>query len=241
MRVRLHNDASLPPTLVSFEVESVRVMFDSCATRGLKFLNGPTYGRSGWFAVVRDAGGAEFMIHDTCDERVDQQAHQVPDMNVRSSEADRGASDWFGQPPTDDSKLKKRTNEADRLALARLYAEVARTADDLPYSPEFESLCEQYAAAIGVESVPHGEVWRQLLNLRKAGKLARLGAARSVAPQISDDEKSLLRQTLGDTIGRRDRLPYSAEFDAICDRLNRGRRRRYSPHQVWRIIATMAK
>ena len=75
-----------------------------------------------------------------------------------------------------------------RETLVKLYQDVGRTADDLPYTPHFESIFKPYLAAFQAE---HGEaskqtreeVWRQLLNLRKAGKLPKLGDARSKPPE----------------------------------------------------------
>ena len=86
------------------------------------------------------------------------------------------------------------------------------------------------------------EVWRRLLNLRKAAKLPRLGEARSAAPEISDEEKAQLRELLGDQIGKRDRLPYTAQFEELVNAFNRKRRAcPISPHLVWRLVATLAK
>jgi hypothetical protein len=92
------------------------------------------------------------------------------------------------------------------------------------------------------ESKPtRGEVWRHLLNLRKAGKLPKLGAARSMPPEISPEERDRLREMVAEDIGRRDRLPYTDRFDQLVDEFNKAQARKLSPHLVWRLVATLAK
>ena len=46
---------------------------------------------------------------------------------------------------------------------------------------------------------------------------------------------------LGDDIGKRDRLPYTAQFDRLVDEFNKTQARPLSPHLVWRLVATLAK
>ena len=60
-------------------------------------------------------------------------------------------------------------------------------------------------------------MWRHLLNLRKGGKLPKLGPARSMPPEISAQERDRLKQMLGKDIGKRDRLPYTDRFDKLVD------------------------
>jgi outer membrane receptor protein involved in Fe transport len=85
------------------------------------------------------------------------------------------------------------------------------------------------------------EVWRQLLNLRKGGKLPKLGEARSKPPDVSPEDKARLREMLGADIGKRDRLPYTPRFDQLVDAFNKTQGRPISPHLVWRLVATLAK
>jgi hypothetical protein len=84
-------------------------------------------------------------------------------------------------------------------------------------------------------------VWRHLLNLRKGGKLPKLGEARSTPPAVSDEDREKLRNMLGADIGKRDRLPYTKRFDEIVDSFNLTQSRAISPHLVWRLVATLAK
>ena len=70
-----------------------------------------------------------------------------------------------------------------RDALIAMYEKIGRTADDLPYTPHFETLYSGYANRLGDPKPTRAEVWRHLLNLRKGGKLPKLGEARSIPPK----------------------------------------------------------
>ncbi|MGH7213990.1 MAG: hypothetical protein ACREIT_04435, partial [Tepidisphaeraceae bacterium] len=130
---------------------------------------------------------------------------------------------------------------AKREALVAAYTKVGRTADDLPYTPHFESLYKSYTVQHAQPLPTRQETWRHLLNLRKAGKLPKLGEARSKPPEVSDESRQLLREMLGDDIGKRDRLPYTDRFDKLVDGFNQTQPRPLSPHLVWRLVATLAK
>lgn len=125
--------------------------------------------------------------------------------------------------------------------LIELYAEIGRTADDLPYTAQFEQLVESYVEVFDEPRPDHAEVWRHVLTLRKRGELPKLGAAKSRPPVIDDIDRARLRDLLGEHIGRRDRLPYTKAFDQLCNAFNIGRRKPFTPHQVWRLVATLAK
>src|SRR6185437_7715077 len=124
--------------------------------------------------------------------------------------------------------------------LIPLYESINRTADDLPYTPHFETLYSAYASKLETRPTRQ-EVWRHLLNLRKAGKLPKLGEARSRPPKVDPEAEAQLRNLVGDDIGKRDRLPYTERFDAIVNEFNATQARRLSPHLVWRIVARLAK
>jgi hypothetical protein len=128
-----------------------------------------------------------------------------------------------------------------KAALIKAYESVGRTADDLPYTPHFETLYSGYVAPMSEPKPTRQEVWRHLLNLRKAGTLPKLGEARSRPPKVEPEDEQQLRDLLGDDIGKRDRLPYSERFDKLVNEFNIGRPRKISPHLVWRIVARLAK
>jgi hypothetical protein len=57
-------------------------------------------------------------------------------------------------------------------ALAACYADSFLALDRLPYTQQFEALCERFRERTGLEISRH-YVWRALCNLRKANKLVR--------------------------------------------------------------------
>jgi hypothetical protein len=125
--------------------------------------------------------------------------------------------------------------------LIKLYEKVGRTADDLPYTPHFEQLYEPYIAEHAPPKPSRAEVWRHLINIRKAGKLPKLGEARSKPPNLPDEDRARLRDLLKKDMGKRDRLPYTQRFDELVDSFNKTLDRPLSPHLIWRAVATLAK
>lgn len=127
-------------------------------------------------------------------------------------------------------------------ALIGAYAAAGRTLDDLPYTPEFDRILEAAGAAGSARRAR--EVFHRLHNLRKAGKLPRLGRAASKPPAIVPEEEAWLAdaviQTVG-TLGQRDQLPYTPEFDGIVERFNARTGRDLTPHDIWRLVAKLAK
>jgi len=125
--------------------------------------------------------------------------------------------------------------------LAAAYQRAGRTLDDLPYTSEWVSLCEQIDAELGLSQ---REVFHRLHNLRKAGKLPRLGRAVSAPPSIDRAEESDLAERvvrLVGTLGQRDRLPFTPEFDRLVLEFNTSTGRDLGPHDVWRLVAKLAK
>jgi hypothetical protein len=126
-------------------------------------------------------------------------------------------------------------------ALIRLYQQIGRTADDLPYTPHFEKLFTDYAAEHTAAKPTRRQTWRQLLTLRKSGNLPKLGATRTAPPKVSEEAIAQLKKLIGPGIGRRDRLPYTEEFEKLVDAFNAKQERPLSPHLVWRVVARLAK
>lgn len=58
--------------------------------------------------------------------------------------------------------------------LADCYADSFLAPDRLPYTKQYEVLCERFRERTGLQINRH-YVWRALCNLRKANKLARKG------------------------------------------------------------------
>lgn len=223
----LHADADLPDQAVYYLVDDVRDLHRRRAELRLTFVNAPTPVSRGYSATVKDPFGNVLLLLDR---------------SADSSSAGGAAvvEDGKSAGGTLFAGIEQRT-PAKRELLAKLYEKVGRTADDLPYTPHFESLYGGYVADRAEPKPTRGEVWRHLLNMRKAGKLPKLGEARSPAPEIAPELRQKLKEMLGEDIGRRDRLPYSPRFDEIVNQFNKTQTRPLSPHLVWRLVATLAK
>lgn len=132
--------------------------------------------------------------------------------------------------------------------LINVYLKQGRTLDDLPYTDEFESL---YTAMYGPgpgsdlpEPYTRAQVFRRLHNLRKAGKLPKLGRAKSAPPRIEPQQEQQLTAIVEAEIGqlsKRDQLLYQPAFDQVVDTFNTSTGLSLTPHDLWRIIAKLAK
>ena len=220
----LHTDPDLPADATYYLVENVRDLYKRRAALKLTFTGPPTQVSRGYRATVKDPFGTVMLLLD------------------RTTEAAAGgqAVEDAKSPTALFAGVEQRQHPKTDL-LAGLYAKIGRTADDLPYTPHFESLYSTYAASYGDPKPTRQEVWRHLLNLRKKAKLAKLGDARSKPPEVSAESIAQIREMLGPEIGRRDRLPYSDRFDRLVDEFNKTQPRPLSPHLVWRLVATIAK
>jgi catechol 2,3-dioxygenase-like lactoylglutathione lyase family enzyme len=217
----LHADPDLPEQGVYFLVDDVRDTYRRRDELRLTFLSPPVQVSRGYTAAVRDPFGTVLHLLD----RSAESSAQVEDVQT--------ATTLFAGVEV---KVAPK-----RDLLIKLYEQIGRTADDLPYTPHFEQLYEPYAASHSDPKPSRAEVWRHLLNLRKGGKLPKLGDARSKPPALTGESLDQLRRILGSDIGKRDRLPYTARFDELVDSFNQTLPRPLSPHLIWRAIATSAK
>jgi cephalosporin-C deacetylase-like acetyl esterase len=125
--------------------------------------------------------------------------------------------------------------------LVAAYERAGRTLDDLPYTPEWAALFAEVEPGTGLRE---REAFHRLHNLRKAGKLPRMGRANSSPPTIDRVEEADLagRVTrLVGSLGQRDRLPFTPEFDRLVLEFNTATGRNLGPHDVWRLVAKLAK
>jgi catechol 2,3-dioxygenase-like lactoylglutathione lyase family enzyme len=219
----LHVDPDLPAESVYFLVDDVRDLYTRREELKLQFVSRPAPVSRGYRAVVKDPFGHVLMLLDRSTEG-----------DVATHVEDAKSSGGLFAGVEQRSPVKKDL-------LIQLYQNVGRTADDLPYTPHFESLYEPYAEAQSDPRPSRAEVWRHLLNLRKAGKLPKLGEARSRPPDVEPEAREALRALLGKDIGKRDRLPYTGRFEEIVDAFNKTLPRPIAPHLIWRLIATLAK
>ncbi len=219
----LHDSPDLPFQETYYLVDDVRDLYRRREALQLRFVSAPQQVSRGYKAAVKDPFGNVLQLLDRTTESA-------------GAAAIEDAKPAGGLFPGVEARVTPRREE-----LASLYEKIGRTADDLPYTPQFESLYLSYAARHGDPKPTRAEVWRHLLNLRKGGKLPKLGEARSRPPEVSEEMKERLKELLGEDLGKRDRLPYTERFDEIVDEVNRGLSPRLSPHHVWRLVATMAK
>ena len=222
----LHADPDLPAEATYFLVDDVRALYERRAELQLKFAAAPAPVSRGFRATVKDPFGNVLLLLDRSAERAGAQA--IEDAKPA------GAGGLFAG--VEQPKIAPKKN-----VLATIYQNLARTADDLPYTPHFESLYASYIKQLGEPRPTRQEVWRHLLNMRKAGDLPKLGAAKSKPPKLEKEEEARLRKLLGDAIGKRDRLPYTPRFDQLVTEFNRPLTKKLSPHLIWRIVAKLAK
>ncbi|HEV7297829.1 MAG TPA: VOC family protein [Tepidisphaeraceae bacterium] len=223
----LHADPDLPGEAIYFRVDDVRAMYRDRAKLKLTFSSPPVQVSRGYRATAKDPFGTVLLLLDrTADSPVAGASAPIEDAKAA------GGGLFGGVEATQAPK---------RETLVTLYTEIGRTADDLPYTPQFEKLYRGYVASYADPKPTRAETWRHLLNQRKAGKLPKLGESKSIPPDISPEDQKRLRQMLGDDLGRRDRLPYSSRFDEIVDAFNKTQTRALSPHFVWRLVARLGK
>jgi hypothetical protein len=132
-------------------------------------------------------------------------------------------------------------SEFDRL-LIDAYVVTGRTLDDLPYTREFEELF----LSLGGEACGKSrrEVFHKLHNLRKASKLPRIGRTPFSPPAITFDDEELLSSLVVaqiGTLGQRDQLPFTPRFDQLAQQFNDRTGRTLDSHDVWRLVAKLAK
>lgn len=224
----LHSDPDLPAEAAYYLVDDVRDLYKRRSELKLTFAGPPAQVARGYRAQVKDPFGNVLLLLDRTTDK-----GGAPADGVAVVEDARSAETLFaGFEPFRRAKPE---------VLSALYEKTGRTADDLPYTPHFESLYKAYAENYGQVRPTRQEVWRHLLNIRKRGKLPKLGEARSKPPAVDEQALALLREMLGRDIGKRDRLPYTDRFDRLVDEFNKTQPRPLSPHLVWRLVATLAK
>lgn len=146
----------------------------------------------------------------------------------------------FGDDPADRADRAVEPRDA---ALTAAYIACPRTLDDLPYTDDFDRL---YETAGGTPVwISRRDAFRRLLNLRKANRLSYPKASRP-GPAVkvtAADEATLARLVVEQvgTLGGRDQLLYDDRFDAITHAFIKETGRALTPHDLWRLVAKLAK
>ncbi|MEZ6191150.1 MAG: hypothetical protein R3C45_07640 [Phycisphaerales bacterium] len=128
--------------------------------------------------------------------------------------------------------------------LVSVYARQGRTLDDLPYTEEFERVYEAMTGGDETAALSRQALFHRLHNLRKAGKLPRLGKAQGSRPRLNPEQEALLAGLVCEHVGelsKRDQLLYTEAFDTIVNTFNTRAGLSLSAHDAWRIIAKLAK
>lgn len=221
---------------------SAAAVFNALASSpGTKWRHVVRYGHcDGGIADARRHSAFERMAHEFLDPVVEVMSLDwETDMGQHTRGATRAASAGPEGPTLFGAEPLMRDGDE---ALIAAYVSTGRTLDDLPYTPEFESLFR--AAGTLLPGKGQRDLLHKLHNLRKAGKLPRLGKPASKPPKIdaeSEAELSRLVVKAVGSLGQRDQLPYTRQFDELAAAFNQQTGRSLAPHDVWRLVAKLAK
>lgn len=130
----------------------------------------------------------------------------------------------------------------DDQRLVDQYVNTGLSVDELPYTDDFDHLVESLRGAGDQRS--NQEIYRRLLNLRKAARLPRVGRSSLANVVASDQELEVLEDLLPQfsaTVGQRDRLAFDPQFDHLVEAFNRKTDRDFTKHEVWRLVLRVAK
>lgn len=163
------------------------------------------------------------------------------DLFTQSSDAYEVKLPAEKNPPSPPNIDARELTDFDRL-LIDAYMVGGRTLDDLPYTREFEDLFMSLGGDACGKS--RREVFHRLHNLRKASKLPRIGRAPFNPPTINLDDEELLSSLVVaqiGTLGQRDQLPFTSRFELLAQQFNDRTGRSLASHDVWRLVAKLAK
>src|SRR5918993_2599164 len=143
----LHNDPDLPAEATYYLVDDVRDLYRRREALKLKFTAPPAPVSRGYRAAVRDPFGTVLLL-------LDRQTDASPTASTTVVEDAKSPGTLFA------GVTQRVTVKKD--ALVDAYVKIGRTADDLPYTPHFESLYSAYARQHGEAPPTRQEVWRHV-------------------------------------------------------------------------------
>lgn len=126
--------------------------------------------------------------------------------------------------------------------IVEAYLASGRTLDDLPFTDDFERIYDRVREKH--PAVDRHDLMHRLFNLRKAGRLPRVGSGQSSAPKVPDADEQLLVKFVVDevgSLGRRDQLPYAPKFESIAMKFRVETGHQFDHHTLWRLISNLAK
>ena len=129
--------------------------------------------------------------------------------------------------------------DAHRAALVAQYERIGRPVDDLPYTPELREIC----ARLGREGDERA-VLDELMRIRKQGKLPTAREKPKGRVKLDAEQERVLSDMVVEaagSMGKRDRLPHTPEFDVLLARFNASCGQSLDAHDLWRLVARLAK
>jgi|GEM_PF-93837 len=130
--------------------------------------------------------------------------------------------------------------------LIAAYVRQGVTLDAMPYTEAFEALFQEVANKI--EPAPQrADLFHRLHNLRKAGRLPRLGhtpTPEGGPARLMEEQEARLIMIVENKIGelsKRDQLLYQPAFDDVVSEFNEATQLQLKPSDIWRITAKLAK
>lgn len=205
--------------------------------------------KSAGHAGTGPLGYRDWLAADATHRELFEDARAAAERSVRRAGADNAGAPTVPAPGApaslfgaDDHPRDSAARRSTDAALIAAYQQTGRTLDDLPYTSDFDAMHAQLQSAGA--GLTKRAVLQRLQNLRKAGRLPPAGRAASTPPRISEDEESLLRElviAMTGSLGQRDQLPYDPRFDGLVEAFNQQAGRELSPHDIWRLVAKLAK
>lgn len=112
--------------------------------------------------------------------------------------------------------------------------------DSLPYHKEFARIHQEYSEAALPHLDKHG-FWLLLSAAGKEGGAKQTEKTRLPPLVISTEEAFELQRLCPESIGARDRLPYTTEFEEMHTKFMEHTGRRLSRNEFWRALSRVAK
>lgn len=112
--------------------------------------------------------------------------------------------------------------------------------DSMPYHKEFVRVHEEYTRA-GLPHLDKHGLWLLLSAAGKRGGAKQAKRTKLPPVIVTRDEAFELQRLCPESIGARDRLPYTTEFDEMHAKFAQHTGRQLSPNEFWRALSRVAK
>lgn len=112
--------------------------------------------------------------------------------------------------------------------------------DSLPYHKQFDTLYREYKKS-GLPNLEKHDFWKLISRAGKKGGARQPLAKKLPTVVISQEERYEMIRLFPSSIGSRDRLPYTTEFDSIYEKFLDHTGRKLTRNEFWRALAKTAK